>query len=234
MKAWSPAFQRWFCVISLGALLLALPDMGQAQAEHPATGRRIAPVMGMTGADWLDRSDRDSEEAPEKAIAALDLRPGMMVGEVGAGTGFISIRMAKQVAPTGRVYANDIQPQMLAVLRRRAAEQKVTNIETVLGREANPRLPIGKLDLVIMVDVYHELARPQRMLENIRTSLKPDGRLVLLEYRKEDPTVPIRLEHKMSLSEIKAEIVPEGYRFEKAIETLPRQHIVIFRKSLPN
>ena len=186
--------------------------------------------MGISGADWLDREEREKEEKPEKAIAALDLKPGMFVGDVGAGTGYYSIRIAKHIAPGGKVFANDIQPEMLDKLRSNATAEGVTNVEPVLGTESDPKLPRGKLDLVILVDVYHEFSRPQRMLEAIRDSLKPGGRLVLLEFRKEDPTVPIRPEHKMSVEEVKAEVTPEGYRFEKVVDTLPWQHIIFFRK----
>jgi ubiquinone/menaquinone biosynthesis C-methylase UbiE len=189
--------------------------------------------MGLSGADWLDREEREREEQPEKAIAQLNLKPGMMVGDVGAGTGFYSIRMAKLVGPGGFVYANDIQPGMLDKLRERAAAAAVANIVTVLGTEGDPKLPPAKLDLVVLVDVYHEFSRPQRMLEGIRDSLKPGGRLVLLEYRKEDPSVPIRPEHKMSVDEVKAEVLPEGFRFEKVVDKLPWQHIIFFRKPEP-
>jgi ubiquinone/menaquinone biosynthesis C-methylase UbiE len=212
--------------------VLTLP-VARGQSVHPATGRRIAPVMTIDGADWLDREERQREEQPDKAIAALDLRPGMWVGDVGAGTGFYSIRIAKAVAPDGIVIANDIQAGMLERLRANAAAQGIRNVETVLGTESDPKLPQGKLDLVVLVDVYHEFSRPQRMLDQIRESLKPDGRLVLLEFRKEDPSVPIRPEHKMSVAEVKAEVSPEGYQFEKVVDTLPWQHIIFFRKSGP-
>jgi len=211
-------------------LLLGSAGTVMGQAVHPVTGRPIAPVMGMGGADWLDREEREKEEQPEKAIAQFNLKPGMMIGDVGAGTGYYSIRMAKLVGPTGVVYANDIQPGMLEKLNAKAAEANVQNVVTVLGSESDPKLPAGKLDLVIMVDVYHELSRPQRMLQGIRESLKPGGRLVLLEYRKEDPSVPIRPEHKMSVAEVKAEVLPEGFTYEKVVDKLPWQHIIFFRK----
>lgn len=214
-------------------LALTLSSAAFAQSVHPVTGRRIAPVMGLSGANWLDREERVREEQPEKTMAALNLKPGMMVADVGAGTGFYSIRMARCVAPAGIVYANDIQPGMLERLRAKAAAQNVKNIETILGTESDPKLPPGKLDLVLLVDVYHEFSQPQRMLDRIRESLKPDGKLVLLEFRKEDPAVPIRPEHKMSLGEVKAEVIPEGYQFDKAVETLPWQHIIFFRKAGP-
>jgi ubiquinone/menaquinone biosynthesis C-methylase UbiE len=201
-----------------------------AQSEHPLTGRKIAPVMGVGGAGWLERSERDSEEAPDAALDALGLEKGMIVGDVGAGTGYFSLRMARRVGPEGKVYSNDVQPEMLEKLRANAARAKLGNIETVLGSEADPKLPRNELDLVLLVDVYHEFSRPQEMLQHIRASLKPTGRLVLLEYRKEDPAVPIRPEHKMSVAEVKTEVEAEGYKLDKVIETLPRQHIIIFKK----
>jgi ubiquinone/menaquinone biosynthesis C-methylase UbiE len=186
--------------------------------------------MGVGGAEWLDREEREREEQPQNAIAQFNLKPGMMVGDVGAGTGYYSIRMAKLVGPAGLVYANDIQPGMLERLTAKAAEAGVKNIVTILGSESDPKLPASKLDLVVLVDVYHEFSRPQRMLQGIRGSLKPGGRLVLLEYRKEDPSVPIRPEHKMSTDEVKAEVIPEGFNFEKVVDKLPWQHIIFFRK----
>jgi ubiquinone/menaquinone biosynthesis C-methylase UbiE len=158
------------------------------------------------------------------------LEKGMVVADVGAGTGYFSLRMARRVGPEGKVYANDVQPEMLDKLRVNAAKAKITNVETVLGSEADPRLPLKALDLVILVDVYHEFSQPQEMLQHIRASLKPNGRLVLLEYRKEDPAVPIRPEHKMSVAEVKTEVEAEGYKLDQVIETLPRQHIIIFKK----
>lgn len=190
--------------------------------------------MGSRAADWLDRSGRQAEERSDLAIKELNLKPGMVVADIGAGTGYYSIRVAKRVSPGGRVLAIDIQPEMLDRLRINAEAANVKNIETILGSESNPHLPPGTLDLAIMVDVYHELSRPQRILEHVRAALKPNGQLVLLEYRKEDPSVPIRAEHKMSVSDVKAEVEPEGYQFVKTVETLPWQHIIVFRRALSN
>lgn len=220
---------RCVAAVLLAAAIWTAP--GFAQSVHPVTGRRIAPVMTMSGADWLDREEREQEEQPEKALAELNLKPGMFIGDVGAGTGFYSIRVAKRVSPGGIVYSNDIQQAMLDRLAANAAARNVTNIVTVLGTESDPRLPAGKLDMVLLVDVYHEFSRPQRMLDRIRNSLKPNGRLVLLEFRKEDPSVPIRPEHEMSVTDVKAEVTPEGYQFEKVVDTLPWQHIIFFRKA---
>ena len=202
-----------------------------AQATHPLTGRQIAPVMSADGAGWLDRPEREAEEAPEQALDALGIRAGMVVADVGAGTGYMSLRMARRVGPTGKVYANDLQPEMLQKLRSKSQREKLSNVETVEGTEADPKLPPNTMDLVLLVDVYHEFSQPQAMLDKIRESLKPDGRLVLLEYRKEDPKVPIRPEHKMSVAEVKTEVEAEGYKLDQVIEKLPRQHIIIFRRA---
>jgi ubiquinone/menaquinone biosynthesis C-methylase UbiE len=187
--------------------------------------------MGVNGADWLEREERQREEQPEKAILAFHLKPGIQVGDVGAGTGFYSLRIARAIAPGGVVYAEDIQPGMLERLNTNAAAQHVGNVVTVLGTESDPRLPADKLDLVVLVDVYHEFSRPQRMLDRIHDALKPDGRLILLEFRKEDSSVPIRPEHKMSVDEVRAEVTPEGFNFDEVIDTLPWQHIIVFRRA---
>ena len=214
----------------IGAFALSLPAF---QAEHPLTGRRIAPVMGVGGAGWLERNEREQEEHPDQALDALDLKPGMVVADVGAGTGFMSLRIARRVGPAGKVYAEDVQPEMLTMLRKNAAKAKLNNVETVLGTETDPKLPRDSLDLILLVDVYHEFSQPQKMLRRMRESLKFDGRLVLLEYRKEDPTIPIRPEHKMSVQEVKTELEAEGFKLARVIETLPRQHILILTKA-PN
>ena len=217
--------------LALWLCLILIPSALPAQQVHPATGRQIAPVMGPGGAGWLVRSERESEEAPDAALDAIGIPRGATVADVGAGVGYFTWRIAGRVGPSGKVYANDIQPRMLDQLKKNVAAHQLSNVETVLGTEDDPKLPRDRMDLVLLVDVYHEFSQPQKMLQGIRDSLKPDGRLVLLEYRKEDPAVPIRIEHKMTIEEVKAEIVPEGFRFEKSLETLPRQHILIFRRS---
>jgi ubiquinone/menaquinone biosynthesis C-methylase UbiE len=151
------------------------------------------------------------------------------VADVGAGSGYYTVRLAKQVGPIGRVFATDIQPEMLSILRKRLSRERLDNVELVQATEVDPRLPAGQLDLILMVDVYHELARPQEVLRNLRTALKPDGRLVLIEYRKESAWVPIREEHKMSVKEARMELEAEGYRFDRVIDVLPWQHILVFR-----
>jgi ubiquinone/menaquinone biosynthesis C-methylase UbiE len=215
------------------ALLAGLPVISLAQriaAKHPVSGRVIAPVMSAAGADWLERSERESEESPAKAVALLGLRPGMTVCDLGAGTGYYAVRMARLVGPAGKVYAVDIQPRMLELLSKRLASAGIANIEPLLGAESETNLPPDSQHMIVLVDVYHEFSKPQEMLRSIRKALKDSGRLVLLEFRKEDPDVPIRLEHKMSVAEVKAELEPEGFQVEKVIGTLPWQHLIFLRK----
>lgn len=215
-------------VLSVSALLTIGPAW--PQSEHPVTGRRIAPMMGVGGAGWLERSEREVEEMPEAALDLIGLKPGMAVADVGAGVGYMTQRVARRVGPTGKVYAEDIQPEMLDLLRERMSKANLKNVIPVLGAESDPKLPAGQLDIVLMVDVYHELSQPQQMLQHLRAALKPDGRLVLVEYKKEDPAIPIRVEHKMTVREAKAEVEAEGYQLEKVGKELPRQHVLIFRK----
>jgi ubiquinone/menaquinone biosynthesis C-methylase UbiE len=219
--------------IAVGIVSSALALVFAAHAfqnVHPVTGRPIAPVMGAAGADWLDRPEREKEENPEGALDAIGIRPGMIVADIGAGTGYMSLRLAKRVGPTGKVYANDIQSEMLRRLRQNADKAKLKNIETVLGTDVDPKLPAGQLDLVLLVDVYHEFSQPQKMLQKIRETLKPTGRLVLLEYRKEDPAIPILIVHKMTVAEVRKELEAERFIFSQVIESLPRQHILIFNR----
>jgi ubiquinone/menaquinone biosynthesis C-methylase UbiE len=215
----------------LAALFVWQVPAYQAPGTHPVSGRKIAGVMGMSGADWLVRPERETEEQPEKALDALNLKPGMVVADIGAGVGYMSLRMAKRVGPSGKVYANDLQPEMLAKLRENASHAKINNVVTVLGDVTDPKLPANAMDLVLLVDVYHEFSQPQQMLRKIRETLKPDGRLVLLEYRAEDPNVPIIAEHKMTVTQVKTELEAEGFILQPVIETLPRQHILILTKA---
>jgi ubiquinone/menaquinone biosynthesis C-methylase UbiE len=144
------------------------------------------------------------------------------------------LRIARRVGPAGKVYGVDVQKEMLVRLRQNAKKAKLANVETVLGSENDPKLPDGQINLILMVDVYHELSQPQAMLQNMKKALSPGGRLVLVEYRKEDPSIPIRLEHKMSAVEVQTEVEAEGYKLEKVIKTLPRQSVFIFRAAKPN
>jgi ubiquinone/menaquinone biosynthesis C-methylase UbiE len=210
------------------AVVLAAGLAAQQPGVHPVSGRRFAPVMGYQGAPWLERSEREQEEAPDVALNALKIAQGASVADIGAGSGYITVRLAARVGATGRVFANDVQPQMLNILARRLNNANITNVTLIEGTLDDPRLPPASVDLVLMVDVYHELSQPQAILRHLRESLKPGGRLVLLEYRKEDPTVPIKPEHKMSVAEAKMEVEAEGFTLSRVDEALPRQHILIF------
>jgi ubiquinone/menaquinone biosynthesis C-methylase UbiE len=217
---------RWS---GLAAFVLAVAVGAQTPGVHPISGRRFAPVMGYQGADWLERSERDEEEAPDVALSVLKIPKGASVADIGAGSGFITERLSARVGPTGRVFANDVQPQMLQMLARRLAARAITNVTLVQGTIDDPKLDPASVDLEIMVDVYHEFSQPQAMLRRLRAALKPGGRLVLLEYRKEDPTVPIKFEHKMSVAEAKMEVEAEGFTLAKVDEALPRQHNLIIK-----
>src|SRR4051812_21650858 len=213
-----------------GLLAAALVVVAGAQevGVHPISGRRYAPVMGYQGAPWLERGEREEEEAPEVALNALKIPKGASVADIGAGSGYMTVRLAARVGPTGRVYANDVQPQMLNMLSRRLSNSRISNVTLIEGTLEDPKIPAASVDLALMVDVYHELSQPQTMLRHLREALKPGGRLVLLEYRKEDPSIPIRPEHKMSIAEAKLEVESEGFTLSKVDESLPRQHILIF------
>jgi len=212
------------------AIGCVITTFAQAPGVHPISGRVYAQVMGYQGAPWLDREERDIEEAPDVALDALGLKAGWTVADVGAGSGYMTVRMARRVGRTGRVYAEDIQPQMIELLTKRLAKERITNVTPVLGLVDDPKLPDAALDLVLMVDVYHEFSEPQKMLRKLRTAIKPGGQLVLLEYRKEDPKVPIRPDHKMSVAEAKLEVEAEGFTLSRVDKRLPRQHILIFTR----
>ena len=212
----------------IASAVLSIALTAQDAGVHPISGRRISPVMGYQGADWLERPERIEEEAPDTALAVLKIQKGDAVADIGAGSGYMTVRLAQRVGPTGKVYANDLQPQMLQMLRDRLAKAHITNVVPVEGTADDPKLAAASVDLELLVDVYHEFRQPQAMLRHLRDALKPRGRLVLVEYRKEDPTIPIRFEHKMSVAEAKMEVEAEGFTLSTVDESLPRQHILIF------
>jgi ubiquinone/menaquinone biosynthesis C-methylase UbiE len=184
--------------------------------------------MSSDGADWLTRPERIQEENPDAMLKALEIKKGSTVADVGAGVGYHAWRLAEIVGPVGKVLAEDIQPEMLRMLTANIKERRLTNVQAILGTEKDPKLPTGQVDLVLMVDVYHEFSDPAAMMQNIRKALKPDGRVVLVEFRKEDPSVPIRPEHKMSTLQVRAELEPLGFKFDKVLDFLPWQHILFF------
>lgn len=228
------------------AWVIALLVVSSAVADGPVY-RRVAPspdgtgtvymnretasVMGHEGADWLERPERLAEERPDSLLAALAVKPGMRVADIGAGTGYYSWRIAERVGPSGRVLAVDVQPEMLALLDTEMKKRKVSNVQGVLGTTTDPRLAPDTIDLVLMVDVYHEFDHPREMLDAMVRSLKKDGRIVFVEYREEDATVPIKPHHKMSEAQVKREAAAAGLVWKETIETLPWQHIVVFTKA---
>ena len=193
-------------------------------------GREIAQVMGWQGAAWLEREEREREERTDLLLAELALKPGMVVADVGAGTGYIARRMAAQVGPAGIVYAVDVQPEMLRLLQSLAAQAKLAQIKPLLGAVDDVRLPASSLDLAIMVDVYHELEFPREVLASIVRALKPGGRVVFVEYRAEDPRVPIKALHKMSEAQVRREAGALALTWDRTAGGLPWQHMVVFRK----
>jgi ubiquinone/menaquinone biosynthesis C-methylase UbiE len=195
-------------------------------------GREIAHVMGHQGADWLERPERAEEEKPDKMVDLLGLKPGQMVADIGAGTGYISWRMAQKIAPNGKVYGVDIQQEMLDLMAKNMKARGTTNVIPALGTETDPKLPANSIDLVIMVDVYHEFSEPYEMMTNIVNALKPGGRVAFVEYRAEDPNVPIKHVHKMSEAQVKKEAAAVGLEWEKTIPDLPWQHLILVRKPL--
>ncbi len=193
-------------------------------------GREIAQVMGWQGAAWLEREEREREERTDLLLSELALKPGLVVADVGAGTGYIARRMATLVGPMGVVYAVDVQPQMISMLQSLAAKAGLAQIQPVLGAVDDVRLPAASVDLAIMVDVYHELEFPREVLASIVRALKPGGRVVFVEYRAEDPRVPIKALHKMSEAQVRREAAVLALNWERTANGLPWQHVIVFRK----
>src|SRR5215471_18145897 len=193
-------------------------------------GREIAHVMGHQAADWLERPERQDEERPDLLLEALKVKQGDVVADIGAGTGFYTRRLAKLVGEKGLVYAVDIQQEMLDLLTNKMAELNLHNIKPILGSLTDPKLPPNSTDLILMVDVYHEFDQPYEMVASMTRSLKPNGRIVFVEFRAEDPAVPIKRVHKMSEAQVRKEMAVQPLQWSETIETLPRQHIIIFRR----
>lgn len=215
--------------LSLATLPVAFLLVEAATQRHPVSGRELAPTMGVEGAAWLDRPEREAEEAPSQAIAALKIAPGSVVADVGAGSGYYTVRLSEVVGPGGRVVATDLQPGMLDLIRAKVVRLGLANVTLVQGRPDDPVLPAATFDLIVMVDVYHELASPQIFVRKLREALKPGGRLVLIEFRLEDPRVPIREVHKMSVAQVREELGADGFQIDRVIDVLPWQHIIVLK-----
>lgn len=193
-------------------------------------GREIAQVMSFHGADWLERPERMEEERPDRVLAALELKPGMAVADIGAGSGYYSWRIAERVGARGTVYAVDIQPEMVRLLQRQMTQRGAANVEAILGAPTDPRLPAGALDLALMVDVYHELEYPYEMLASITRALKPGGRLVFVEFKGNDAAVPIKPLHTMTEAQVREEAALHPLEWQKTVGDLPWQNVIVFRK----
>ena len=194
-------------------------------------GREIAHVMGHRGAGWLERDSREQEERTDLLLDALVLEPGDVVADIGAGTGYFSLPMARTVSPDGRVLAVDIQPEMLSIIEQRASKEGITNIDRILATETDPRLPADSVDVVLMVDAYHEFSHPREVMERVVEALSDRGRVVLVEYRGEDPRVPIKPLHKMTVEQATREMEAVGLALVKLLDILPQQHILVFGRA---
>jgi SAM-dependent methyltransferase len=241
--------QHWPALVLLGPIVLQEPGSIWAQTTNSSSryefrqehdrdgigkfymGREIAQVMGHQAADWLERPEREAEERPELAFPALKLKPDDIVADIGAGSGYYTRRLAKLVGEKGVVYAVDIQQEMLDVLTNKMAEANIHNVKAVLGDIKNPKLPPNSVDLALLVDVYHEFDYPFEMIEGICAALKPGGRIAFIEFRGEDPKVPIKLLHKMSEAQVRKEMTVHPLQWVETSEVLPWQHIIIFKKS---
>jgi cyclopropane fatty-acyl-phospholipid synthase-like methyltransferase len=193
-------------------------------------GREIAQTMHYLGAPWLVRESRERQEECSTLLKCLNLKPGMVVCDMGSGNGFYTLKIAPLVGETGKVIAVEIQPEMLDMLSKRAEAAKITNVENKLGTVADPKLAPNSVDLMLCVDVYHEFDHPVEMLAAMRKSLKPDGRLALVEFRSEDPKVPIKPLHKMSKAQIMKEFPPNGFKLVEEFDKLPWQHVMFFQR----
>ena len=233
---------RWMLYLGLGLGACGVIADADVKNSHYTTGlpsrdgigkfymgREISHVMGHLGAGWLERPGRERQERTDLLIAGLNLSEDFVVADIGAGTGYFSFPVAQRV-PQGRVLSVDIQPEMLALIEQRKARENVANLETILGEEDDPKLPNNEIDLAFIVDAYHEFSFPREMGERLREALTPGGQLVLVEYRAEDPRVPIKPLHKMSEKQVKQEMAAIGLTWVRTESYLPQQHVLIFQK----
>ena len=226
-------------ILAASPLLRAQPPQPayETRAEHDPNGigkfymgREIAHVMGHQASGWLERPERESEERTDLLVEAMQIKPGEVLADIGAGSGYFSWRMAKLSGPSGKVFAVDIQQEMLDLLQRNMARREVKNVVSVLGTTSDPKLPPGSVDTMLMVDVYHELEFPFEVIDSLVRALKPGGRIAYVEYRLEDSRVPIKTAHKMSEAQIRKGAAAHALVWERTASTLPWQHVVIFRK----
>jgi ubiquinone/menaquinone biosynthesis C-methylase UbiE len=245
-----PRLLLWFLALILVSGAPARPDDAPAKSPAPPRyetrkeydpeginkfykGRQIAQIMGHQAADWLERKEREQEEQADrlKLLDRLKIKPNDTVADIGAGSGYFTFRLARRLTAGGKVLAVDIQPEMLTLIRDRMKRDKITNVEPILGTDKDPKLPAASVDLILMVDVYHEFEYPYEMTEAMVRSLKPGGRIVFVEYRLEDPQVPIKLVHKMTERQVRKEMSVQPLTWVETLEFLPWQHVIIFKKA---
>jgi ubiquinone/menaquinone biosynthesis C-methylase UbiE len=226
------AWRSGYVVVLISSLVTAKEPMPPALTAY--MGREIAVTMHYTGAPWLVRESRQREEDCEQLLKALDVKPGQIICDMGCGSGFYSLKLADPVGPTGKVIAVDIQSEMLAMLRAEMRKADMKNIRPLLGTPVDPRLEPNSVDLVLLVDVYHEFSHPEQMLAAIRKSLKPQGRVALVEFREEDASVPIKPLHKMSKAQIMKEFPANGFKLVEEYDKLPWQHLMFFERGEEN
>ena len=232
-------FTLAFTALALaGSLFAAEEPLYETRADHDPNGigkffqgREIAHVMGHQAADWLERPEREEEEKTDQMVEALKFREGEVVADIGCGSGYVSRKIAKKVGPTGVVYGVDIQQEMLDLLAKRMAMFRIENVKPVMGTTTDPKLAPSSCDTMLMVDVYHEFDQPYEMMQAMVAALKPGGRMVFVEYRGEDPNVPIKTVHKMTEAQVKKEMGMQALEYVETIGVLPRQHIIVFRKT---
>lgn len=232
----------FYCLMLNGCQMLAARDsvdsngIYQSRTVHSPDGigkfymgREIAKVMGHTGALWLERSSREVEEQPTKLVNALNLKPTDVVADIGSGTGYLSFRMAQKV-PLGKVLAVDIQQEMLDIIDSLKKENGISNVEPILGSITDPKLPLNSVNLVLMVDAYHEFSHPYEVMQGVVKALKPGGRVVLVEYRGENPFIPIKALHKMTQKQVRKEMSAVGLQWRETKSFLPTQHLMVFER----
>ncbi|KAM3111598.1 class I SAM-dependent methyltransferase [Phormidesmis sp. 146-33] len=224
------------CWVDAPSVVLADTSVYEERLQHSSDGigkfyldREIAQVMGHEGAGWLERPRRSGEEQPQKVITALDLKPTDVVADIGAGTGYFSFRIAPRLSQ-GKVFAVDIQPEMIEILNDLKAKKHIANVEPILSSVTNPNLPENSVDVALMVDAYHEFEYPQEMMAAIVKSLKPGGKVALVEYRDENPLILIKALHKMTQAQVKKEMAEVGLIYQETRNGLPQQHLMIFEK----
>lgn len=244
MRPILPSFLAFLTATALSGAVLAEdapkppPGLYETRAEHDPNGigvffmgREIAHVMGHQAADWLERPEREEEEGTDRMVEALKFHEGEVVADIGCGSGYVSRKISKKVGASGRIFGVDIQQEMLDLLAKRMAMFRIANVQPVRGTIMDPKVPPASCDTMIMVDVYHEFDHPYEMIESMIAGLKHGGRIVFVEYRAEDPDVPIKLVHKMTEAQVKKEMtIHPQLSFSETLEDLPRQHIIIFKK----